>query len=135
MEAALNPFQNDRRAHKRRRALAEHGIVLARIRPGDTAALIDVSGAGVLVETNQRLLPGAFVELCLEGKTRRENARGRVLRCAVVALRPAAVRYRAAIHFDSYLPWFVEDDEYVVQWGGTDRQAGSGRTYPAGTVR
>jgi hypothetical protein len=135
METALAHLQNERRAHLRRRAVVEHGIVQARIRPGDTATLIDVSGGGVLIETNRRLLPGTFVELCLESRSRRTTARGRVLRCAVVDLRPAAVRYRGAIHFDAYLPWFVEDDEYVVQWGGNDGAVGAGRAYPAGTVR
>jgi PilZ domain len=115
----MTNVQNDRRAHMRRSAFAEHGIVLTRIRPGDTATLIDVSGAGMLIETSRRLLPGTFVEVCLEGRTERANARGLVLRCAVVDVQPAAVRYRGAIHFDSYLPWFVEDDEYVVHWGRT----------------
>jgi PilZ domain len=134
MEAVVTYFENDRRLHLRRRAVAEHGIVRTRIRPGDAATLIDVSGAGVLVETDRRLLPGSVVEVCLESRSRRLNARGLVVRCAVVDLRPAAVRYRGAIHFDSYLPWFVEDDAYVVGWGGGAR-GGTGSTYPTGVVR
>jgi hypothetical protein len=60
----------------------------------------------------------------VETPSQHASIRGRILRCAVVLLRPANVHYRAAIQFDSYLPWFVEaDDEYVVHGAGAAGQA------------
>jgi len=111
-----------------RRASSRHSSggqdrVRARIRPGHIAALIDVSAGGALVETTRRLLPDAFVEVFMETESRRTNLRGRVLRCAVVSVRATAVRYRAAIQFDAYLPWFVEDDGYVIHRSGVAGQA------------
>ncbi len=102
-----------RRAHRRRRAADDHGIVLARVRPGHPAALVDISAAGALIETNRRLLPDTFVEMFVETRSQRLTVRGRVIRCAVTSVRPAIVCYRAAILFDACLPWFVEDEEHV----------------------
>jgi hypothetical protein len=71
--------------------------------------LIDVSAGGALIETGRRILPDTFAEVYMETPFQHAIVRGRVLRCAVVGLRATAVRYRAAIQFDSHLPWFVED--------------------------
>jgi len=106
-----------------RRASARHPggalrALQARIRPGHAAALIDVSAGGALVETGRRLLPNTFVEIHMQNESRRATLRGRVVRCAVVRVSPSAVHYRAAVQFDSYLPWFIEDDGYVVHEGG-----------------
>jgi hypothetical protein len=90
-------------------AVEEHGIVSTSVRPGHRARLIDVSAGGALIETSQRLLPGTSVELLVEKNTDRANVRGRVLRCAVVRLRPTWICYRGAIAFDRHLPWFVEE--------------------------
>ena len=99
----------DRRTGRRLHRVEEHGVVATRVRPGHRAHLVDVSAAGALVETSYRLLPGASVELHLETDTTHTRIRGRVLRCAVVRVRPAAVCYRGAIAFDRDLPWFVDD--------------------------
>jgi hypothetical protein len=99
----------DRRASPRRQSCADHGIVQARVRPGHAAMLIDVSAGGALIETGRRILPDTFAEVYMETPFQHASVRGRVLRCAVVGVRATAVRYRAAIQFDSYLPWFVED--------------------------
>jgi len=99
----------DRRTVRRLHRVEEHGVVAARIRPGHRAHLVDVSAAGALIETSYRLLPGASVELHLETDTTHTRIRGRVLRCAVVRVRPAAVCYQGAIAFDRHLPWFVDD--------------------------
>ena len=101
--------QPDRRGSRRRQTFEEHRISSARVRPGDHARLVDVSAGGALVETSQRLLPGSTVELQVETGTERASVPGRVLRCAVVRVRPTWVCYRGAIAFDSYLPWFVEE--------------------------
>lgn len=99
----------DRRTTHRLHRTEEHGIVGARVRPGHRAHLVDVSAAGALIETSHRLLPGTSVELHLETETAHTNIRGRVLRSAVVRVRPSSVCYRGAIAFDRDLPWYVAD--------------------------
>jgi hypothetical protein len=104
----------DRRATRRHSRVQEHGIVRTRVRPGIAVTLIDVSAGGVLVEGEHRLLPGSCVELQVESESRRACLRGRVLRCAVVRVRPDSISYRGAIVFDRYLPWFGDEDGYAV---------------------
>jgi hypothetical protein len=110
----MSHLASDRRQTRRHRQVDEHGIVLTRVKPGHHARLVDVSAGGALIETNHRLLPGASVELHMETEGRRIGIRGRVLRCAVVRLRPASVCYRGAIGFDRHLPWFVDASGYPV---------------------
>jgi hypothetical protein len=104
------------RRNSRRTGIGEHGIISARVRPGRVVVVIDVSAGGASIEISQRLLPGAAVDLQLETTHRRTTLRGRVLRCAVIQLRPAAVSYGAAIAFDRQWPGFVESEwsEYPV---------------------
>ena len=109
METAMNGKAEDRRGARRLEAFTEHRIVSAVVRPGHRARLIDVCAGGVLIETNHRLLPGTAVELQVECGTDRTSMRGRVLRCAVVRVRPTWVCYRGAIAFDRHLPWFVDE--------------------------
>jgi PilZ domain-containing protein len=99
----------DRRGMRRLEAFEEHRIVSASVRPGHRARVIDVSAAGALIETSHRLLPGTAVDLQVESGTDRASVRGRVLRCAVVRLRPTWVCYRGAIAFDRHLPWFIDE--------------------------
>jgi hypothetical protein len=98
---------HERRCAERRRD--DHGILGARVRPGHEVAVVDVSAAGILIETDRRLLPGASVEMQLETPARTVTIRGRVVRCAVARLRPALVCYRGAIAFERCLPWFIAD--------------------------
>ncbi|HKB13785.1 MAG TPA: PilZ domain-containing protein [Vicinamibacterales bacterium] len=104
----------DRRTTRRLHRVDEHGIVAARVRPGHRAHLVDVSATGALIETSYRLLPGTSVELHVETETTHTRIRGRVLRCAVVRLRPSFVHYRGAIAFDRSLPWFVDESRQPV---------------------
>ena len=103
----------ERRTTLRLHRTEEHGIVGARVRPGHRAHLVDVSAAGALIETSYRLLPGTSVELHLETDTAHTNIRGRVLRSAVVRVRPSSVCYRGAIAFDRDLPWYVAGPEHA----------------------
>lgn len=100
----------DRRQTRRLLHSDEHGIVSTRVRPGHRAKLIDVSADGALIETNHRLLPGTCVELHVETRSHRTNVRGRVLRCAIVLVRPSWVCYRGAIGFERHLPWLLDED-------------------------
>jgi hypothetical protein len=114
METVMRDSWPDRRGARRLDAFEEHRIVSACVRPGHRARLIDVSSRGALIETNHRLLPGTDVELEVENGTDSARIRGRVLRCAVVRLRPTWVCYRGAIAFDRHLPWFVDERGEVV---------------------
>ena len=100
----------DRRQTRRHLTADEHGVVSTRVRPGHRAKVIDISAGGALVETTHRLLPGTSVELHVETRSHQTNVRGRVLRCAVVLVRPSWVCYRGAIGFDRHLPWRAADD-------------------------
>ena len=108
METGVSGATGDRRTARRRETFEEHRVVSTSVRPGHPARLIDVSAGGALIETNHRLLPGTSVELQVDTGTDRTSVRGRVLRCAVVRLRPTWVCYRGAIAFDRHLPWFVD---------------------------
>jgi hypothetical protein len=109
METDMKDSSPDRRGARRLDAFEDHRIVSACVRPGHRARLIDVSSGGALIETNHRLLPGTSVELQVENGANRASVRGRVLRCAVVRVRPTWVCYRGAIAFDRDLPWFVDE--------------------------
>ncbi len=110
----MSHLMSDRRQTRRHQHVEEHGIVSTRIKPGHHARLVDVSAGGALIETNRRLLPGTSVELHLESESRQASVRGRVVRCAVVRVRPASVCYRGAISFDRHLPWFADASGYQV---------------------
>ena len=118
----MNERASDRRHMPRHAASEQHGIVSIRIRPGHRAHMIDVSAAGVLVETGHRLLPGTNVELRMERATDRTSVQGRVVRCFVVRVRPASICYRGAIAFDRHLSWFIDVDGYPVP--GTEHRDG-----------
>ena len=106
--------RNTERRQDMRFARPDHRIVSARIRPGQTAAVVNLSARGVLVETERGLSPGTTVEIQLEGDARRSLVRGRVLRCAVFQLQASRVKYRSAIAFDRHLPWFVDPHGYAL---------------------
>jgi hypothetical protein len=105
----MNESIPDRRQTRRHLDSDEHGIVSTRVRPGHRAKIVDVSAGGALIETSHRLLPGTCVEIHFETRSHRTNVRGRVLRCAIVLVRPSWVCYRGAIGFDRHLPWLVDE--------------------------
>ena len=111
----MTQAKTERRKTPRHRDPEEHGIVSTRVRPGHLAKVIDVSAGGALIETAHRLLPGSVVELHVERHTEQTRVRGRVLRCAVVRVRPAAIFYRGAIGFDRHLPWLPGDEGGAVR--------------------
>ena len=106
----MSESRSDRRLTRRHLHTDEHGIVSTKVRPGHRAKLIDVSAGGALIETSHRLLPGTSVELHVETRSHQTNVRGRVLRCAIVMVRPSWVCYRGAIGFDRHLPWLLDED-------------------------
>ncbi|MBI3493713.1 MAG: PilZ domain-containing protein [Acidobacteria bacterium] len=125
----------ERRSAPRYRDVEEHGIASVRVRAGHRADLVDLSEGGALVETTHRLLPGSSVELQIETKSGRTSVRGRVLRCDVSRLFPAAVWYRGAVQFDRHLPWYLGEHGYgLPAMERLARHAPEGRGYPRGPV-
>jgi hypothetical protein len=105
MDSALT----DRR-HERRLASSSLRIVSATMRPGCPVRVVDVSSAGVQVETERQLRPGSRVHLRLvtEGDTLQVAAQ--VLRCVVWALHAeVGVTYRGALRFEERCPPFAAD--------------------------
>ena len=81
---------------------------LARLRPGRSVALVDLSCEGALVEADARLLPGTRVELQLGGPMGEVRVGAQVLRCEVIALQGGrSVRYRGALAFEQSLDLYV----------------------------
>jgi len=112
----------ERRLTPRQHSAAEHGIVSARVRPGIDAAVVNVSAAGALIETSQRLLPGTSIEICFDQDKRLPAVRGKVLRCTVTHLLPDQVCYRGAIVFDRRLPWLAENRVHGYSVPATERR-------------
>lgn len=106
----------ERRQSVRLSAHEGHGITRARVRPGHEVDVVDVSSGGALIEAVHRLLPGSAIDLQLVIRENQVAVRGRVLRCAVARLRPAAVFYRGAIGFDRSLPWLADDRRAESVW-------------------
>jgi len=99
----------ERRLTRRHQSVEEHGIVSALVRPGIIALVVDVSAAGVLIQTHHRLLPGSSIDIHFDLDKRLPAERGRVLRCAVARLEAALICYRGAVLFDRHLPWLTDD--------------------------
>ena len=93
----------DRRANPRTAALSDSGLSHARMQPGRTARVVNLSSGGALIETDWRLLPGTRVELKL-GAAPRLRVTGRIVRCHVEALNREGVRYRGGLAFEEQLP-------------------------------
>ena len=69
----------ERRRERRRLSSVEHGVLAARVRPGQTVVLIDISTHGAQLETERRLLPGSAVDLLLALQVGGLVVRSRVL--------------------------------------------------------
>lgn len=102
----------DRRAWPRRSRPDGAWIASARLIPGRSVDVINLSPGGALIETAYRLLPGAPVELQLAGPSIFERVRGHVVRSHVAVLdRERGIRYRGALVFEKQLP--LEREEPV----------------------
>ncbi|MGQ0735078.1 MAG: hypothetical protein ACT4QD_15660 [Acidobacteriota bacterium] len=93
-------IESDRR-HAVRCATPGGGHPLSTLRPGQRVKVVNLGAGGALLESFERLAPGARADLVLRGATTRQ-VRGRLTRCRVVCLTP--VRYQAAMMFDEPLP-------------------------------
>lgn len=105
--------QLERRRERRRVSSVEHGVLTARVRPGHTVVLIDISTHGAQLETERRLLPGASVDLLLALQVGGLVVRSRVLRCSVSRVESSGVRYRGAVTFEHRI-WWSRTPEYAL---------------------
>jgi hypothetical protein len=95
MEAVVT----DRRRHERVPAEWTSWREL-RLRTGDALTLLDISTAGVLVESRRQLLPGVRVVLHVRNGNGELAIEARIVRCSVSALeREGGVKYRGALEF------------------------------------
>ena len=80
------------------------GMDRARLRPGRTAHVVDLSAGGALIETDWRLLPGMRVEIQVGEPVPLFRVSGRILRCHVALLGRERIRYRGALMFEEQVP-------------------------------
>jgi PilZ domain len=88
----------------------------ARLRPGRTAHVVDLSAGGALIETDWRLLPGTRVELQFGQPAAPVKVAGRILRCHVAVLDRERIRYRGALSFEKRMSF----GESATQLGSTN---------------
>jgi hypothetical protein len=81
------------------------GMDRARLRPGRTATVVDLSSGGALIETEWRLLPGTRVEMQVGDPVPLFRVAGHILRCHVALLDGHRIRYRGALAFEKQLPF------------------------------
>ena len=94
---------------RRREARLAPGGLRARVRPGHTLAIVDVSAAGALVEAACQLRPGARIEVHLERDEDRRSVRAMVARCCVATIDARdGILYRAALCFTERCDWVRE---------------------------
>jgi hypothetical protein len=111
--------RRERRASTRVLALTMEGMERARLRPGRTARIIDLSCGGALIETDWRLLPGVRVEMQVGDPVPLFRVAGRIVRCHVALLDGARIRYQGALMFEKQLP-FGEAPTHGVGQTSTD---------------
>jgi hypothetical protein len=97
-------------------AFAAPGLERARLRPGRTALIVDISSGGALIETDWRLLPGIRVEVQIGEPVPVFRVTGRILRCHVALLGRERIRYRGALMFEEPVT-FGEDMTHGVEPG------------------
>jgi PilZ domain-containing protein len=95
----------ERRASPRVSTLSSSGMDRARLRPGRSALVLDLSSGGALIETDWRLLPGLRVEVQLGEPVPVYRVGARILRCHVALLGREKIRYRGALAFEQRLPF------------------------------
>jgi len=91
----------ERRLAARRVPDAADTLARLRLRAGRELTVVEISDTGALVESSGRLLPGTHVEVHVVTRDGRTLVRSRVTRAWVFAVAADALRYRAALVFDT----------------------------------
>src|SRR5216684_1192227 len=97
--------RRNRRAHPRVMADQLRLLERARLTPGPSVSLIDLSVHGAFFEVDYRLRPGDATNLELVAAGERAVASGHIVRTEISGLSADGVRYRGACAFDQPLPW------------------------------
>jgi hypothetical protein len=101
---ALAGARVERRAAPRHSREAVPEITSLRILPGESATLMNVSAAGLLMEGTKRFAPGVAVTVVFDGSITTRSVTGRVVRCQVTAISPAGIlHYQTALAFEGRL--------------------------------
>jgi hypothetical protein len=90
---------SDRRRARRRTAGDLPWLWTVRLTGASQVALVDISSAGVLLETTSRLVDGTTVDLELVGQDTNVLVPARMVRSQVASVNGLGVRYRVAIAF------------------------------------
>lgn len=95
----------ERRLTARRRVSQVPSIAGLRLSPcGGEAFLVNISGSGVLVKINMRLLPGTVVTVVFEGTFSPSSVKGRVARCLVADIDSSGVVwYHVGVAFNELI--------------------------------
>ena len=93
-------IRRDRRRAERRVPAPGDPLLRIRLRAGRELAVIDVSCAGALVESEARLLPGTHADVHVFTADGRVLVRGRIVRAYVSALWSNRIVYRGALAFE-----------------------------------
>jgi len=124
----MPPNGTERRRALRRVPGVDEALSRVRLRTGRDLAVVDVSPVGALVESSTRLLPGTHADVHVVTRHGRVLVRTRVVRAVVWHLEPDAVRYRAALAFDTEVD--TEADGSALPMGHGASQPGAGTPYP-----
>jgi hypothetical protein len=91
----------ERRASVRRVPAPDDTLSRVRLRTGRELGVVDIGDTGALVEGSARLLPGTHVEVHVVTREGRTLVRSRITRASVFTVAADALRYRAALAFDT----------------------------------
>jgi ribosomal protein L30/L7E len=118
----------ERRGATRRVPDVDDTLARLRLRAGRELAVVEISDTGALVETSGRLLPGTHVEVHVVTRDGRTLVRSRVTRAWVFAVAADALRYRAALVFDTRVN--TTPSRVAITHTAPREGSGAGNRYP-----
>lgn len=121
-------MRGERRGATRRVPDVDDTLARLRLRAGRELAVVEISDTGALVETSGRLLPGTHVEVHVVTRDGRTLVRSRVTRAWVFAVAADALRYRAALVFDTRVN--TTPSRVAITHTASGDGAGAGNRYP-----
>lgn len=95
----------ERRSARRLQTCDVSGEIRLTIPGCSDTQIINISGSGVLVETDRQLRPDTLTDLFVRLNGKRHAVKARAIRSTVHAVRPeVGIVYRTALQFDKQLP-------------------------------